>query len=373
VLKHVTASPDPPSSRIAGVDVRLEAICLRALNKSPEQRPQSAREMRGELRAVAEGQSGWPRVAGAAGAGAGEEAREHIAPTPPSLGHAATLQMSAAVAATLDESSGKPTLQGTATAVPGAAKPHRVVLATAAVAGVIGLVVAGVVLITVRTKPVPPPPAALSPAAPQTAIEALPVVPPSLPEVEPADIASNAGAAAAHAAPRPSHGPPPSLAVPGKPGTPPGASVASASVPVATLAPSAAEPPAVTPPASAPLAVPSAPDPSFDPSSGYVEVGLINAQGVRERAIRAALHGVPLAACYRAALRARGARVTGVAQLALSVDESGVARSAIATGADFLPGLARCIQGAAARLSVPASRVDSGGGTADVTLAFKTP
>jgi hypothetical protein len=77
--------------------------------------------------------------------------------------------------------------------------------------------------------------------------------------------------------------------------------------------------------------------------------------------------------CYRTALRVHGSRVTGVAQLSLSIDESGATRSAIATGADFLPGLARCLQGAASRLSVPESRVDPGGGTAEVTLAFKTP
>jgi hypothetical protein len=115
------------------------------------------------------------------------------------------------------------------------------------------------------------------------------------------------------------------------------------------------------------------PDPSFNPATGYVEVGLINAQGVRESAVRGALHGVPLAGCYRAALQARGARVTGVAQLSLSIDEEGVTRSAIATGADFLPGLTRCVQQAAARVTVPKSKVDLGGGTVDVTLAFKTP
>jgi hypothetical protein len=102
-------------------------------------------------------------------------------------------------------------------------------------------------------------------------------------------------------------------------------------------------------------------------------VGLINAQGVPESAVRGALHGVPLSSCYRTALRARGARATGVAQLSLSIDENGVTRSAIATGAEFLPGLTRCVQGAAASVTVPKSRIDPGGGTAEITLAFKTP
>jgi len=102
-------------------------------------------------------------------------------------------------------------------------------------------------------------------------------------------------------------------------------------------------------------------------------VGLITAQGVRDRAVRAALHGVALAGCYRQALRTRGARAEGVATLSLSYDEKGATRGAIVTGADFLPGLTRCVQGAAYGASVQGSQVDSGGGTADVTLAFKAP
>jgi hypothetical protein len=112
-------------------------------------------------------------------------------------------------------------------------------------------------------------------------------------------------------------------------------------------------------------------DPSFDPDHGYVEVGLINGQGVRDGAVRGALHGAGLSACYKNALRAKGARATGVATLNLSFDESGAARSAIVTDGGFLPGLTRCIQGATAGLRVASSQVDSGGGTAEVFLAFK--
>jgi hypothetical protein len=114
-------------------------------------------------------------------------------------------------------------------------------------------------------------------------------------------------------------------------------------------------------------------DPNFDPSRAFVEVGLINAQGVREPAVRGALRGVGLASCYRTALKTRGTRATGVATLNLSIDENGGARSAILTGAGFLPGLARCIQGAASGASVAKSQVDAGGGTAEITLSFKSP
>jgi hypothetical protein len=94
---------------------------------------------------------------------------------------------------------------------------------------------------------------------------------------------------------------------------------------------------------------------------------------VRERAVRGALHGVALAQCYRGALKTRGARATGVATLSLSLDENGATRSAIVTGADFLPGLARCVQGAASGVHVAKSQIDSGGGVAEITLAFKAP
>ncbi len=54
VLKHVTDEPPRPSSIVTSTDLRLEAICLRAMKKKREQRYQTAREMRAELRAYAE-------------------------------------------------------------------------------------------------------------------------------------------------------------------------------------------------------------------------------------------------------------------------------------------------------------------------------
>jgi hypothetical protein len=102
-------------------------------------------------------------------------------------------------------------------------------------------------------------------------------------------------------------------------------------------------------------------------------VGIINTEGVRERAIRGALHGVGLSQCYKVALHARGARATGLATLNLSFDESGLARSAIVTGADFLPGLTRCLQETTAGLHVARSQIEAGGGVAEVTLSFKEP
>ena len=113
--------------------------------------------------------------------------------------------------------------------------------------------------------------------------------------------------------------------------------------------------------------------PTFDPAQAYVEIGIINVEGVREAAVRAALHNGAFAQCYRAALRANGARAPGVATLNLSFDESGLARSAVVTGADFLPGLARCVQDASAGIRVASTQIESGGGVAEVTLGFREP
>ena len=48
-MKHVDKKPPPPSSLLADVDPRLEAICLRALRKAPAERYPGAREMRADL------------------------------------------------------------------------------------------------------------------------------------------------------------------------------------------------------------------------------------------------------------------------------------------------------------------------------------
>jgi hypothetical protein len=114
-------------------------------------------------------------------------------------------------------------------------------------------------------------------------------------------------------------------------------------------------------------------DPTFDAEKAYVEVGMINAENVKERAVRAALHGLGLSHCYKSALRARGARSTGVATLNLSFDDGGVAHSAILTGAEFLPGLARCVQDAASGLRIAKGEVEGSGGVAEVTLGFREP
>ena len=64
VLKHITEEPPVPSRLVPGVDPRLDAIALRALRKFREERYPSAREMRAELRVVAESSDAPGRAGG---------------------------------------------------------------------------------------------------------------------------------------------------------------------------------------------------------------------------------------------------------------------------------------------------------------------
>jgi serine/threonine-protein kinase len=57
VLKHVMEEPKPPSEIYPACDRALEGVCLKAIKKNKEERYQSAREMRSDLRAALEGRA----------------------------------------------------------------------------------------------------------------------------------------------------------------------------------------------------------------------------------------------------------------------------------------------------------------------------
>ncbi len=54
LMKHRNEAPRPPSSIVTGISPSLEAVVLRCLEKAPERRYQSARELRTELRKIAD-------------------------------------------------------------------------------------------------------------------------------------------------------------------------------------------------------------------------------------------------------------------------------------------------------------------------------
>jgi len=380
VLKHITELPPLPSQWNPAADRRLQAVCSRAMQKGRDDRYQSAREMRSDLRASLEAIGG--RMTPPAPSSPdlrSDHQSVRVLTAAGGAGHAETVAMLPAPArsgSVSDEGAPKPTLTGTTAAIPGA--PNR---RMAAIIAVLALVSVGVGFAAVEVVRSGRPAAVASSGGPAPGVPAETTLEPELQagDVPPLDTASGrAGSrgvpAAGASSARPGHSggahpaalAAPSVAVPAV--TAPVASTPPLPPPAAASAPAPAV--AVAPPPADPAAVA---DPDFDPEKAFVEIGLINAQGVRERAVRGALRGIGLAVCYRRALRNKGARAIGTATLDLSIDESGTTRSAIVSGADFLPGLTRCVQGAASGASVARSQVDSGGGTAEVTLAFRAP
>jgi serine/threonine-protein kinase len=362
VFKHIHDPPPRPSSVRPGIDARLEAVCLRALRKTPAERYASAREMRAELRPVAEygPRSTDPGV------------RVQVLTESPSSVNAATVEMQTAprMPGSDEVAIAKPTFAGTTSAVPGLPRRRRgLVVAGALLAW--GLVGGAAITAVVHLR---------SGASGSAAADAAPGAAPSVTSAE-APPPQEDLLPPLEAPLPPAHGPAPSAAARAsgtRPAGPPASGHATATTTATTTpttTPTATTTATATATATATSTPPAAvlPDPTFDPERAYVEVGIINGQGVRDRAVRGALHGVGLAQCYRSALRAHGSRATGVASLNLSFDETGLARTAIATGADFLPGLTRCLQTVASGVRVDRSQVDSAGGVAEVILSFRAP
>jgi tRNA A-37 threonylcarbamoyl transferase component Bud32 len=400
VLKHITEAPPSLAELAPEADARLVAICGRAMRKGRDERYQSAREMRLELRAALDGAPALTPPP------AGTQSRPASA-VPMDPGFAPTIALPApGRTGAGEDGASKATLVGTTSAVDGLPRRRRAALAVVVAGLAMAAGLAGVWIVRGHKAPGAASAAQAPTGVPETTLSA--EAPPggSLPPLEMGSThpgtargPSAGGVAAAHPshsgaahaapssaasvasaapslspamAPLPSATPVPTP--PPTPSSPTAVAASSAAPPEAVAAPDSTVSPPVAPSSVAPPPAPPAEaDPSFEPERAYVEVGLINTQGVRERAIRGALHGAGLAACYRRALHAHGARAVGTATLNLSIDDTGVARSAIVLGADFLPGLTRCLQGAAGGVSVPRSQVDSGGGTAEATLAFRAP
>jgi serine/threonine protein kinase len=373
VLKHIAEPPQRPSVVAIGVDRRLEAICLRALNKAPEQRFRSAREMRAELRPIAEER---PAPAAAPLATLAQPPPEGAMATSPTI----SMQPPAHAAHSdgAEPSAPKSTLLGVTSTAPGVSSRRALLVAGAALTS--GAVIAAAAMMMTRSHARSagnPLPVNATEPAPSTSVAALEMEP--LGALSPADPAPAVGSAHPSAHTKGAVSLTPNAKALGE------TSAGAAPSGVMTTPPPGSGAPARSGPAQAPsgapapssnasrlAALPAAPpDPNFDPERGYVEVGLINAQGVRESAVRASLRGIGLVRCYKSALRAKGAGATGTATLDLSFDENGVARSAIVTGAEFLPGLARCLQEVSVGARIAPSQLGAGGGTAEVILAFK--
>ena len=362
VLKHIGEAPSPPSSRRTGVDSNLEAVCLRAIAKRPEERFQTAREMRRAILACV--------------------VKGDPASSAPRLAVSALSAPSGGALARSVRASDKPTLEGVAPAGPPPA-PRRArpwILGGAILVGV-GVVAA---TLAVRT-PRPPPPApgmasavpvAPAPISPPAATPSTPVeqASPDLERPVLADAKVHHRRAAQPVAPALAVGSPPSLPVapsavqessqslqPAQPPLPPPTPVAAAApVPSAPSAPLPAPLPA--PPAAAP--------PPYDLSSARVDVGPAGSTvGVTSVNVSRTIGEAAgaLSACYRAALPRLGSP-EGRGSLHVETDGAGVITEArLGWGGD--PALAACTVRAV--LGRRIANVDTGSASADVPLTFR--
>jgi serine/threonine-protein kinase len=333
ILKHITDDPPRPTSLNPAVDPRLEAICLKAMRKRPEDRYATARDMRSDLRAVLDQARG-------------------TGPRPPEIS-SPSLDLLPASTPRLDANR-----VATATGLsvtPQAGRPRAWVAGVAFVAVLVGVGV-GAIIVTRGTRSGEPL-AVVAPAGPSLApaVDLSPIAP--LASIEPATSLPSASPS-----PRARAVKPPLASAPAH-------APSAVHIPVASAAPPPADVP-VTTPAPQPVAPDS---PSYDPSKATVEVGSVTPSNVNGDAVRSAMRAANFTTCYRNALRARGQRAFGSATLNLSIDESGRVAGAILTGADWLPEMTRCVQGGASGVQLRPGAVESGGGTAEVWLSFRAP
>jgi len=326
-MKHITDAPLAPSE-ITAVDPGLEAVCLRALNKAPRDRFDSAREMRAALRAAL-----------ARSIPAGERA------APAATGLAKPAPPAANAPNTVD-----------ALANAGIGTSARRPLAVAVVAGLATLAAVGLVAGAFATRSA----SRAAPPLPAVAIERPPAV------VTPPDVATPT------VAPKPIEAP----ATPRRPAKHRAIPVAAAAAPVAAPAPAPTPVPVATPtPAAVRVAVTIPPPGPTPPPTPRIDVeratasitAITTTSAIPGSAIRTALTRVPLARCYRDALRA-GGPTSATATLRLRIDSGGYVTSAALQGTGVTPALRGCIEKGATAIRI--KDVDTGDATADVTLGF---
>jgi outer membrane biosynthesis protein TonB len=123
---------------------------------------------------------------------------------------------------------------------------------------------------------------------------------------------------------------------------------------------------AAPPPVAVAPSPPPAPRIDIERATATI-AGITTTSAIPGSNIRAALGRVPLARCYRDALRA-GGLASGTAALRLRIDSGGYVTGAALQGAAVTPALKTCIEKAATTIRI--KDVDTGDATADVTLSF---
>lgn len=360
VLKHLNDNPPPPSTLHPNVDRWLEAVCLKAMAKKPDDRYATAREMRVGLAVDASAKRAEPE--------ASPVRPKDPAPAP---AHGLVLIAEATSVPGVSAPKGFPAPRGRSALEMVASVPPPPPGRTLRVVAAIGIVVAlagGAVLIHRHRLPASAAIAAMSPEpapVPSGAPTSQVVAPP--PDQEPPQPSEPATASAAPsiAAEAPSTKPVPS-AQPGRGGR--ARADAKATAAAAAPTPSPAETPAPPPPAAPPG---SAPTPlmraNAPPSTAHVVASSVTCAQMSTNDIRSALPLTAFTLCYRDAFPG-SVPPSGVAGLDLEISSSHT--EAMLSVSDNLAAVAHCVASAAKGIvvrNVPAT----GTVTAHVDLTFK--
>jgi serine/threonine protein kinase len=404
VVKHQTEVPPPPSTLRSGVDPRLEAVCLKALQKRSADRYQTARDLRADLRAAVDGSAG-PLSRELPGRLSGAAFDSHpsslaLAPqSAPEVAHARTELQLAAVPTGVPAVLAARSVEGT---TPGGRSSRARwpmvagVVVVAAVAGAVGWKThgrgadgSGTPAPTSAPAAAPPPVAHAAPHPDPTVdhdtpheprVVAAPDTMPSLrteerssashralmPTGMAASLSRGSGSVAASDTSSAKPGsassptPDPSKADPSTPGGSLGSAPAVASAAIPAQLPTA-PPPVAPPPAASPFAVESA----------TIDIGsAINLQQMGATKVNVAFGHIKSAVvqCYKDALPTLAGPIEGAGTLHIETDDSG--NISVATLSGPVGGRAKtCIERSVKGTHV--SDADTGSAAADVPLTFK--
>jgi serine/threonine-protein kinase len=364
VLKHVTEDAVPARQLNPAADPRLEAISQRAMKKKREDRYQSARQMRTELRAALGAHTPLAHAA------------TELPPAPASVAHAPTAPAFDSSRLSAAATGSKLTPVGTE-ALSQQREPSRGrTLAVAFVLVAVGAGAFGAWKLRARfTRPVAAAamaPPEVTPPAPPTTLKPLPLPKAELPPLEPVAAGSaKPGVASSGASKATAPGPAPATKpTRGDFGAAGGNGPAPASAPAPAPAPASAPAPAPAPaPAGGLEATPTVTP--FDASRAHVDWAIVGTGGgATPGAVQRALarRAGSWTQCYRNGLERRHERLEGTALLHLTTDDSGDVVGVRVNGFDAMPGVKSCVAGAA---RVRIEGVDTGDAWADLQLTFR--
>lgn len=325
LVKHISEEPALPSAMKTGVSPELEAICMRALKKFPDQRWANAREMRAALRPLIDASAQEPTV---------PVERTSGALVPEARGTA-------------------PTISATAMALEPKKKRSRVAIVVPLALVVVG----GVGAFAIYTKSKPKHVAATAAVTSQSTL-AIVESPQGTTSTTLAQFVESPQPISPTTTTHHTHVAHPKSSAPEV--------VTADTTPTVTVV--EPPPPATTAVVVATAATIAPPPPVVhaDPAHVRVELGPIHAERVTVTSVESAMRHADFTSCYRTEV-SQQREADGTATLSIEMDEERVARAEL-VGGSFSPSLRSCIARRAIGASVP--NADTGGATAKITLRF---